>query len=105
MGCKSVTLDLRFNTVMNIRADKDIPANAENMVKFSDIPNLAGGHTLVMGDQTYTVGNGLTVVGDELIWKFVRTPFGTTTKIIGNIQSTSLLAGEYYKLNLILYFE
>jgi hypothetical protein len=90
---------------MNVIADKDIPANAENMVKFSDIPNLAGGHTLLMGDQTYTIGNGLTVVGDELVWKFVRTPFGTTPKITGYLQSTSLLAGEFYKINLILHFK
>jgi hypothetical protein len=104
MGCKSVTLDLRFDTVMNVIADKNIPANAENMVKFTP-PNVAGGHTLVIGDQTYTIGNGLTVQGDELVWIFVRTPFGTTAKITGYLQSTSLLATQFYKINLILHFK
>ena len=90
---------------MHIKADKNIPANAENMVTFSDLPNIAGGHTLVMGSQTYTVGSGLTVVGTDLVWKFTRSPFGTTEKVTGYLQGNSLLAGEFYKFNLKLYFE
>jgi hypothetical protein len=100
MGCKSVTLDLRFNTVMNIRADKDIPANAENMVKFSDIPNLAGGHTLVMGDQTYTVGNGLEIVGDDILWTYTRGQF--TTKVVGKLENN---ATSYYRIKITLWLQ
>jgi hypothetical protein len=105
MGCKSVVLDLRFDTAMNIIADKDIPSTAQNIVKFKDLPNLSGGHTLSIGDQIYTIGNGLSIVGSELVWIFTRAPFAANSKLTGYLQSDSLIAGEFYRLNLILHFK
>lgn len=101
MGCKSVTLDLTNDTELNIKIDKDRPLGAEYIIEFENIPNLNGGHKLVLEDEEYTVGDGLTVLDDLLLWSFIRTPFGAeATKLTGYLESQTLTGGDYYKFGI-----
>jgi hypothetical protein len=101
MSCKSAILDLTNDCLLNIKIDKDVPLGTEYIIEFEDIPNLNGGHKLVLENEEYTIGNGLAIVSGFLLWTFTRTPFGANViKMRGYLESLSLVGGEYYRLNI-----
>ena len=91
------TINLKSKAKLIIYFDSADPVGVVHVFTFKNIPNIAGGHTLTLGTQTYTVGSGLLVSGTNLIWTMTSNHL-PTGRTIGKIESTSLGAGLYYRI-------
>ena len=101
MSCKQVILDLTNDATLVIKIDKDWPLNTEHIIEFEDIPNINGGHKIVIEEEEYTIGDGLTIVDGILLWTFTRAPFGANLlRMKGHIESLTLTGGDYYRFNI-----
>lgn len=92
-------LDLRQTAEVQVYIDHVDPPSREYVVKFEDLPNNVA--TLTIGTNTYTVGDGLSVVDDVLLWTFTRSDF-SDKRTVGKLESTSIEADEYYRIKIIL---
>jgi hypothetical protein len=100
MGCKSGILDLTNNGEAHFRIDKLAPSNKQHIVRFSNLATLGGTHILTAGANTYTVGSGLTVVGDDILWTFTNGQF--TTKTVGKIENNG---SSYYRIKITIWLQ
>lgn len=99
-----VILDLTDSNELGIKLKATDNPDAEWIIEFEDLPNINGGHKIELSGEEYTIGNGLAVVGDSLLWTFKRTPFDEDLKkLTGYLESLTLTGGDYYKLPITIF--
>ena len=98
--CKNGILDFRNVGEINPVIDKLEPSNAQHIARFKNLATYGGTHTLTLGGNTYTVGNGLEIVDDDILWTFTRGQF--TTKVVGKLENN---ASSYYRIKITLWLQ
>ena len=103
MSCKQVILDLTNDTTFVMKLPIEWPLNVEHVLEFEfdQIDILNGGHKITIEDEEYTIGNGLEIVDNKLLWSFTRTAFGANVlKMKGYMEGLTLNDGKYYRYNI-----
>ena len=99
----SATLDLRQGPYTNIKIDEGV----SGLITWSDIPNLDTGYTIEIGDQTYTVGSGLTIdiPTKSVVWTLDASAFTGGQTYKGTLKSDSTIIGTYLFINIKLFVD
>ena len=96
---KSKILDLRNIGDFDVWIDTLEPAPTIHTVRLTNLGAIAGTHTLTLGSNTYTLGSGLAISGNDLLWTFDRNDF-TAAKTVGKLENNSTT--NYYRLKVTL---
>jgi hypothetical protein len=97
---EQATLDLRQNLRIDIFLDKDVIY----FPSIENIPLLDSNYTIIFDNITYSVGNGLTLSNNSIIWELNTSVFDIG-KYEGVLESQSKIAGVYLKILINLNIE
>ena len=85
-------LDVRQNNKIEYFVDNGV----SDVLTIAGFTSLDSGYTLAIGNETYTVGNGLTLGANSISWAVDTTTFGVGVHN-GTLVSDSSVAGVYFK--------
>lgn len=95
---EKAVLDLRFGgSELKIYVDRPLI----DTITLANISNIQPAYTLTINGQTYTVGNGLAVTGNNITW---AVDFGTFDAGIteGILKADTTVAAHYFECKIIV---